>query len=423
MKGRTGKQIGSLLSNRINPHGRTLAKLSTREVAERHHTTPRDQPRASSPINDNHCVDKLQGGLLAGSQTATQEHLINSSVNLNVVNPVHTAPGHSQKKGVSPGLPVCHMPTDYKLKYVKGVSCNQCQTCCTKSSCRGQTSKLLANLAAPRCRSEGSLNPERGLHPPLSDPAKTSKVSHSHKPLCQSSQEQLPVGGITSAYRQKCSRASKKQNLSGLFQPAIFSPQTKPKMETYTRSEQPEFFPQGGEIQDGDTGNHQDIPPTRGVGYLNRLQGRLLPYSNTGTIQEISQISCPGSDIPIQSSAFRSVHSTLGVHCSSKGGETDGHTQGYKNPPVPRRLVGESQIPPNLSPTYPNASQDMPGSRLAGEFGKIRAGAQTSLQLCRLPVRPQVRPGQTDTGPVAKSSRKDTSTFYYRPVRSGSSCP
>ena len=53
----------------------------------------------------------------------------------------------------------------------------------------------------------------------------------------------------------------------------------------------------------------------------------------------------------------------------------------------------------------------MPGSRLVGEFGKIRTGAQTNLQLCRLPVRPQVRPGPTDTGPVAKCSREDTSTF------------
>ena len=53
----------------------------------------------------------------------------------------------------------------------------------------------------------------------------------------------------------------------------------------------------------------------------------------------------------------------------------------------------------------------MPGSRLVSEFGKIRAGTQTNLQLCRLPVRPQVRPGPTDTGPVAKSPGKDTSTF------------
>ena len=48
------------------------------------------------------------------------------------------------------------------------------------------------------------------------------------------------------------------------------------------------------------------------------------------------EISCPGSDIPIQSTSFRSVHSTLGVYCNSKGGESDGYTKGYKNPPVPR---------------------------------------------------------------------------------------
>ena len=139
-------------------------------------------------------------------------------------------------------------------------------------------------------------------------------------------------------------------------------------METYIRSEQTESFPQGGEIQNGDTGNHQDIPPTRGVGHLNRFQGRLLPYTDTGTIQEISKISCPGSDIPIQGSALWSVHSALGVHCSSKGGETDGHTQGYKNPPVPRRLVGENNIPPGLSPAYSGSSENVPRTRLTGEF-------------------------------------------------------
>ena len=43
-------------------------------------------------------------------------------------------------------------------------------------------------------------------------------------------------------------------------------------METHTRFEQIESFPQGGEIQNGDTGNHQNVPPTRGVGYLNRFK-------------------------------------------------------------------------------------------------------------------------------------------------------
>ena len=48
--------------------------------------------------------------------------------------------------------------------------------------------------------------------------------------------------------------------------------------------------------------------------------------------------------------------------------------KGYKNPPVPRRLVSKSQIPPGLSPTYSDTGKNMPGSRLVSEFGKIRAG-------------------------------------------------
>ena len=75
-------------------------------------------------------------------------------------------------------------------------------------------------------------------------------------------------------------------------------------------------------------------------------------------------MSCPGSDIPVQSTVFRSVHCTHGAHCSSKGVETDGHTQGYNNPPVLRRLVGESHIPPGLSPAYTRSSENMPKFRL-----------------------------------------------------------
>ena len=108
-------------------------------------------------------------------------------------------------------------------------SCNKCPTCCNKSACRGPTSKLLANLAGNGCRSESSSNPERGLYPPLPDPAKPHKVSHSHKLLCQSSQEQLPVGGITSAYGQKCRRAGPQSEIPRVFQPTVLSPQTQQK--------------------------------------------------------------------------------------------------------------------------------------------------------------------------------------------------
>ena len=272
-------------------------------------------------------------------------------------------------------------------------TCNMCPKCCFRSACRCKTSEFLGNLVMPRRRTEGGSNSERGLHPPLPVPAIPDKVPISRKLLCQSSQEQLPVRGITSAYGQKRRRIGPKSNISRVFQPTILSTQTQQQLEANFRSEQTKPFPKDGKIQNGDTGNHQDISPARGVGNLSRLQGCLLLYTNTGTFQEISQISCPGSDITVQSSAFWSVHSPYGVHCDSKGGETDGHSQGYKNPPVPRRWVGKSYIPPNLSKTHPDPGQNVPGFGLVGELGKVRTGTQTSLRLRRLPVRPQVRSG------------------------------
>ena len=85
-------------------------------------TTPRDQPRASSPLNDNYFVNSLQEGLLAGSQTLTQKETLNFA-SFHVVKSVPSAPGHSQKRELSPGAADCQISRNYKLKYVNSVSC------------------------------------------------------------------------------------------------------------------------------------------------------------------------------------------------------------------------------------------------------------------------------------------------------------
>ena len=72
-------------------------------------------------------------------------------------------------------------------------------------------------MAGSGSRSKSSSDPKRGLHPPLPDPAKAHKVTHDYKLLCQSPQEQLPAGGITSAHSQKYCRTSKTTNISGVF--------------------------------------------------------------------------------------------------------------------------------------------------------------------------------------------------------------
>ena len=287
-------------------------------------------------------------------------------------------------------------------------SCFKCSKCCSQSACRGQTSKFLGKLVKTRCRSESSSDPKRRLHSSLSDPAKTHKVSLSRKLLCQSPEEQLPTGGITSASRQKCSGSRKKQKLFELFQQTFSSSQTQQQVASYTRPQPPELISQNGEIQNGDTGDHQDIPSGRGVGNFHRFQGCLLPHSNSRTLQEVPEVSCPGANLPVQSVTLRPVNSTLRVHCSGKGSETDGHLQGYKNPPIPRRLVGPGQIPPSLSPAYPGITKDMPRIRLAGELGQVGTGTQAGIRFRRLPVRPQGRPGPTYSGQVGKSSREDS---------------
>ena len=64
----------------------------------------------------------LQARLLAGSSPQTLNNVSPLNVKPLVVSSVHTAPGYSQKKEISPGSAGCHY-TNYTLKSVKSVSC------------------------------------------------------------------------------------------------------------------------------------------------------------------------------------------------------------------------------------------------------------------------------------------------------------
>ena len=105
-------------------------------------------------------------------------------------------------------------------------TCNQCPSCRFKSSCRKKTSKLLGNLGSSGCLSESSKHSQTWLHPPFSYLAELDKVTDHHELPCQSSQKPLSVGGITSAYEQKCSRTGSKSNILRVFQPTFLSLKT-----------------------------------------------------------------------------------------------------------------------------------------------------------------------------------------------------
>ena len=112
-----------ITENRTGPLGRTSHMATTRGVKGNTNTPP-DLQRASSLINDNHCITMLLGRLLAGSPSVPRQtmNFVKLNVNCHVAKPVHTVLGLSQKKELSPGLADCYL-TENKLKSVKSASC------------------------------------------------------------------------------------------------------------------------------------------------------------------------------------------------------------------------------------------------------------------------------------------------------------
>ena len=69
------------------------------------------------------------------------------NVHLNVVTPVPTAPGHSQRKDLSPRPVDCYVQRVHSLKYVKGASCVTQLSCVPPvTSVRNVVSNLPVNL-------------------------------------------------------------------------------------------------------------------------------------------------------------------------------------------------------------------------------------------------------------------------------------
>ena len=261
-------------------------------------------------------------------------------------------------------------------------------------------------------------------------PAKLDKVTKGHKLLCKSPQEPLPVGGIASAYGQKSSRTGNKSNISGLLQPVIFGSQTQQPVETYTGPEQLKQVSKDRVIQNGDPRDSKDLPTSRGVGDLNRLQGCILPYTHPEPVKEVPAFPCTGQFIPVQSTTIRPLHSSHGVHCSGQRDQVSCFAKGYKDPPVPRRLTVVAKEIKFLAlqrgirihqylddwlvrarsqqiclPTYTDLSSSLSGTGMASEHRKIRTGPSTGFQLCRLPVR--FERGQVQTHPRSLADPTD----------------
>ena len=123
---------------------------------------------------------------------------------------------------------------------------------------------------------------------------------------------------------------------------------------------------------------------------------------------KVSQVLSGKQSLSIHGPPFWARHSSTGIYQGSQGGETDGSSTGYPDPPVPRRLVSQSPGPGNLPITYPDPLGPVPRTRVGGKHGEIGTYASTGFQFRRLPVRPTVGSSVAHSGQMDRSAAETT---------------
>ena len=235
--------------------------------------------------------------------------------------------------------------------------CSKCPTCCHRDQCWGKASELLAGLAKVRIDQSG-FNFERRLHSSFHGKATSLPFSLDSKQICQPNQKQVAFRSTVLPHTKASSGKGGCQVFSGLLEPSLSGSKTQQEMATNIGPEQTQYFPRNRDVQNVDPGDHKTVPPKRGMGHLTGFQRCVLPHSYSSKIQKVSKVSSEQAQLPVHLSPLWFGNGP--VHQSGQGSKTDGSSQGYKDPPVPRRLVVESLVPGNLPTTYPNPLGPLP---------------------------------------------------------------
>ena len=291
--------------------------------------------------------------------------------------------------------------------------CSKCPQCCQCSSDRGTSPKILAKVVPPGCKSESSFHFEGRLHSPIQDQTSSGKRSFDSQWLCKPPQEPLPERGFAGLTAKGGSRDGEGSNISSLLQPTVHSSKTKPEMAANLGPQCSKQIFERKNIQNGNPRNNLDFLATRGMGDIAGFQRCLFPHSSSCEVPEISRVPFPKSVLSVPGPSFWPLHSCDGVHLCGQRGQVNGSIPGYKDPPVPRRLVDSNPYQRILPPGHSIPPQPLPGVELDSQPTKVRIRTQTDFRVCGLQVRSLPRSGLTDSKPLGVDPPK----FGIHPIQ------
>ena len=169
-------------------------------------------------------------------------------------------------------------------------SCQKCPSCCQRSTCGRPSAKVLAGLALSGFKSKGSLHTKGRLLSTLQSKTPLVKVTGHSQSLCGSGQKQEPKRLLTGPDPKTGARKGVGHFISGFLQPVISGSKAQQQMETHTRPQSVELIPSISLLQDGNPGDHQALPSTRGVGHIAGFQRRLFSYPDQSQVAEIPKV-------------------------------------------------------------------------------------------------------------------------------------
>ena len=239
-------------------------------------------------------------------------------------------------------------------------TCSKCPQCCPKFGCRGQTAEVLASLAHTGGESKGGLDFARGIYATLQNQTSSDPIPGDQEWLCSPREKQGLVPSIDRTHKQAGGKKGGDKILPGLLQPPLSGTKIQPQMEAYLGPQPSKPVLETRHLQNRNSGNNKDVSPKGGVGNVAGLQRRLFSHPHQSEVPEVSQVFSGKESLSIHGSSFRARHSSTGIYQGSQGGETDGSSTGYPDPPVPRRLVSQSPGPGNLPTTYPDPLGPVP---------------------------------------------------------------